>query len=54
MVKARKYVLVKHFVGYPKKDDFEIVEEELDPLKDGGKLCAYALGQPKTLSMFNL
>ncbi|KAJ0177361.1 hypothetical protein K1T71_007370 [Dendrolimus kikuchii] len=29
MVKARKYVVVKQFNGPPKRDDFEIVEEEL-------------------------
>lgn len=37
MVKARKYVLVKPFEGFPKKEDLKIVEEELPPLKDGGK-----------------
>ncbi|XP_041978488.1 prostaglandin reductase 1-like [Aricia agestis] len=35
MVKARKYVVKKHFQGLPKKDDYEIVEYELPPLKDG-------------------
>ncbi|XP_063825088.1 prostaglandin reductase 1-like [Ostrinia nubilalis] len=35
MVKARKYVVKKHFQGVPKRDDFEIVEQELPPLKDG-------------------
>ncbi|XP_075973796.1 prostaglandin reductase 1-like [Anticarsia gemmatalis] len=35
MVKARKYVVKKHFEGLPKRDDFEIVEQELPPLKDG-------------------
>ncbi|CAH0579418.1 unnamed protein product [Chrysodeixis includens] len=34
MVKARKYVVKKNFVGDPKKDDFEIVEYELPPLED--------------------
>lgn len=33
---ARKYVLTKHFQGEPKKSDFEIVQEELPELKDGG------------------
>ncbi|XP_063240678.1 prostaglandin reductase 1-like isoform X1 [Bacillus rossius redtenbacheri] len=35
MVKARRFVLAKHFVGEPKEDDFELVEEELPDLKDG-------------------
>lgn len=43
MVKARKYILAKHFDGFPKKEDFQIVEEELQPLKDGGKLRARVL-----------
>ncbi|KAJ0177360.1 hypothetical protein K1T71_007369 [Dendrolimus kikuchii] len=29
MVKARKYVVIKQFNGPPKRDDFDIVEEEL-------------------------
>ena len=37
MVKARKYVLRSHFSGVPKREDLEIVEEELPPLKDGGQ-----------------
>ena len=36
-VKAKRWVLKNAFVGYPKRDDFEIVEETLPPLKDGGK-----------------
>ncbi|KAL5481907.1 hypothetical protein EMCRGX_G022181 [Ephydatia muelleri] len=35
MVIARKYVLKSHFQGLPKREDLEIVEEELPPLKDG-------------------
>ncbi|GBP37200.1 Prostaglandin reductase 1 [Eumeta japonica] len=35
MVKARKYVVTKHFSGVPKRTDFKIVEEELPPLQDG-------------------
>ncbi|XP_059048574.1 prostaglandin reductase 1-like [Achroia grisella] len=34
MVKARKYVVKNHFQGVPKLSDYEIVEEELPPLKD--------------------
>ncbi|XP_038214472.1 prostaglandin reductase 1-like [Zerene cesonia] len=33
MVKARKYVVRKHFEGFPKRDDFHIVEYELPPLQ---------------------
>ncbi|XP_021184250.3 prostaglandin reductase 1 [Helicoverpa armigera] len=35
MVKARKYVVKKHFEGLPKREDFEIVEYELPPIKNG-------------------
>lgn len=35
--KVRKYVLRSHFSGLPKREDLEIVEEELPPLKDGGQ-----------------
>ena len=34
--KARKYVLRSHFSGLPKREDLEIVEGTLPPLKDGG------------------
>ena len=34
-VKARKWVVVKHFEGTPQKSDLRIEEEELPPLKDG-------------------
>lgn len=36
MVVAKKYILVKHFNGEPKPEEFKIVEEELPPIKDGG------------------
>uniref|UniRef100_A0A2A4J403 Prostaglandin reductase 1 n=1 Tax=Heliothis virescens TaxID=7102 RepID=A0A2A4J403_HELVI len=35
MVKARKYVVKKDFDGLPKREDFEIVEYELPPIKNG-------------------
>ncbi|XP_034827128.1 prostaglandin reductase 1-like [Maniola hyperantus] len=35
MVKARKYVVKRHFDGMPKRDDFEIVECELPPIQNG-------------------
>lgn len=35
MVKAKKYLLDKHFSGAPKQTDLKLVEEELSPLKDG-------------------
>ncbi|CAG9786034.1 unnamed protein product [Diatraea saccharalis] len=35
MVKARKYIVKKYFQGLPKKTDYEFVEQELPPLKDG-------------------
>ena len=34
-VKARKWVVVKHFEGSPQRSDLCIEEEELPPLKDG-------------------
>lgn len=35
MVKAKKWVVKKYFDGVPMKSDFEVVEYELPPLKDG-------------------
>ncbi|XP_056637016.1 prostaglandin reductase 1-like [Diorhabda sublineata] len=35
MVKAKLFVLDKHFDGWPKESDLKIVEEELPPLKNG-------------------
>lgn len=35
MVKAKKIVKVNEFVGEPKPEDFQIVNEELPSLKDG-------------------
>jgi prostaglandin reductase 1 len=35
MVKARKWILLKHFEGLPKRSDLDLQEEELPPLKDG-------------------
>ncbi|GAB1862134.1 Prostaglandin reductase 1 [Camponotus japonicus] len=34
MVKAKKYVLVKHFVNDPQPTDLQLVEEELPPLQN--------------------
>ncbi|KAH9640704.1 hypothetical protein HF086_007275 [Spodoptera exigua] len=35
MVKARKYVVKNYFEGYPKREDYEVVEYDLPPLKNG-------------------
>ncbi|XP_050346860.1 prostaglandin reductase 1-like [Nymphalis io] len=35
MVRARKYVVKKHFEGVPKREDFEIVEYDLPPIQNG-------------------
>ncbi|XP_067014138.2 prostaglandin reductase 1 isoform X2 [Anabrus simplex] len=35
MPKTRRFVLARPFEGEPKESDFEIVEEELRPIKDG-------------------
>lgn len=37
MVKAKKYVVVKHFVDEAKPTDLKLVEEELPPLQNGGR-----------------
>lgn len=37
MVKAKKYIFEKQFDGFPKTTDLKLVEEELPPIKDGGK-----------------
>jgi len=34
-MKAQKWTLVKHFDGFPKDSDLELVEEELPEIKDG-------------------
>ena len=34
MVLGRKWVLLQHFSGNPKPEDFKLVEEELGELKD--------------------
>jgi len=36
-MKAKKWILAKHFDGVPKESDMELVEEELPSLSDGGK-----------------
>lgn len=38
MVKAKKFVLVNYFEGYPKPSDLQLVEEDLPNIKDGGML----------------
>ena len=35
---TRKWVVKNAFQGMPKREDFEIIEEQLPPLGDGGKL----------------
>jgi len=37
MVKARRYVVVNHFVNEAKPTDLKLVEEELPPLQNGGR-----------------
>lgn len=36
-IKCRKWTLKSHFSGLPKREDLEIVEEQLPELKDGGR-----------------
>ncbi len=40
-VTRRKYVLRSYFEGMPKREDLELVEETLPPLKDGGLFSSY-------------
>ncbi|XP_002731696.1 prostaglandin reductase 1-like [Saccoglossus kowalevskii] len=35
MVKAKKFILAKHFDGFPKNSDLKLLEEELPELQDG-------------------
>lgn len=37
MAKCKKFVLLQHFKEWPKESDLKIVEEELPPVKEGGK-----------------
>ncbi|KAK7872298.1 hypothetical protein R5R35_002755 [Gryllus longicercus] len=39
MVLAKRFVLLRHFQGEPKLEDFQLVTEELPPLKDGEVLA---------------
>lgn len=36
MVKAKKFILVKHFEGEPKQSNFKLVEEDLSEIKSDG------------------
>ena len=54
MVKARKYVVISNFKGLPKREDFEIVEYELPPLKNGEILVkAEWVSVDPTQSLYN-
>jgi len=35
--KCKYYSLKRHFVGLPQESDFEVHEETLPPIADGGK-----------------
>ena len=37
MIKAKKFILTKHFDGAPKVTNFKLVEELLPELKENGK-----------------
>lgn len=52
MVKAQKYIISRRFDGFPKPGDLELVEEELPPLKDGGKNKLYGISM--IISLFIL
>ena len=36
-MKLKKWNMVKHFEGFPKESDFELVEEDIPELEDMGK-----------------
>ena len=38
-MKGKKYIYAHKFEGLPKLTDLQLVEEELPPVKDGGRLC---------------
>ena len=42
-MKGRKWLVKSSFEGPVTRENFEIVEEELVPIKDGGKLATYHL-----------
>lgn len=42
IMKTRKFLYVKEFRGFPSLENFQLVEEELEPLKDG-EILAKAL-----------
>ena len=37
MVKAKKFILAKHFEGEPKQSNFKLVDEDLPEIKEDGK-----------------
>jgi len=39
MVKAKKFILAVPYDGEPKESNFKLIEEDLEPLKDGEILC---------------
>jgi len=45
-MKAKKWVLVKHFHGEPQDDNLELVEEELPELKQNGFNSTYKFNLP--------
>ena len=53
-VKSRKWTLNSHFVGLPKREDMEIVEEELPALQDGGKLFQSCLASTRLGAIYEL
>lgn len=36
-MRAKKILILNQFIGLPKESDFQIVEEELPLIKDGGE-----------------
>jgi len=36
-IKARKWILRSYFENFPKREDVELVEEDLPALQDGGR-----------------
>ena len=52
--KCRRWVLKTRSEGIPKQSDFEIVEEELPPLKDGGKILinSFTANQAQLVSQY--
>lgn len=54
MIKARKFIVLKHFKGKPQKSDLQLIEEELPSLQNGGKNLLYNIYHCFILYIYNI